>query len=56
MIMFTMAHQCFFYVVRSDIVPKFKKFLVEEWENEISVNGPHNFIYDFFYTVGEGHI
>ena len=31
------------------------KFLVEEWENELFVDGTQNFIYAFAYTVGEGH-
>ena len=37
------------------IVPKFKKFLVEEGGNEIIFYGPQNFIYEFSDTVGEGH-
>ena len=41
--------------VDGDIVLKFKKSLVEEGENEISVSGPQNFIYAFADTVGEGH-
>ena len=39
--------------VSCDIVLKFKKFLVEEGENYISVS--QNFIYAFSDTVGEGH-
>ena len=42
--------------VDCDIVLKFKKFLVEEEENEISVSGPQNFIYAFVDTVGGGQI
>ena len=38
--------------VYGDIVLKFKKFPVEEGENEISVS--QNFIYAFYYTVGKG--
>ena len=41
--------------VDGDIVLKFKKFPVEEGENEISVSGPQKFIYAFSDTVGEGH-
>ena len=41
--------------VDSGIVIKFKKLLVEEGENEISVIGPQNFIHAFSGTVGEGH-
>ena len=41
--------------IYGDIVLKFKKFLVEEGENEISVSGPQNFICAFADTVGEGH-
>ena len=41
--------------VDSDIVSKFKKFLVEEEENEISVSGNHNSIYAFVESVDEGH-
>ena len=41
--------------VDGDILLKFKKFLVEEGENEISVSGPQNFIFVFVDTVGEGH-
>ena len=37
-----------------DILLKFKNFLVEEGENEISVS--KNFIYTFDDTVGEGHV
>ena len=39
--------------VDGDILIKFKKFLVGEGENEISVI--HNFIYTFADTVSEGH-
>ena len=38
-----------------DIVLNFKKLLVEEWGNDIIVNGPQNFIYKFADTIGEGH-
>ena len=31
-----------------DIVLKFKRLLVEEEDNEISVSGPQNFIYAFY--------
>ena len=41
--------------VDGDIVIKFKKFLVEEGENEISFSGPQNFIYTFSDNFGEGH-
>jgi len=41
--------------VDGDIVLKFKKFLVEEGENDIIVDGPQNFIYAYADTVGEGH-
>ena len=41
--------------VDGDIVLKFKKFLVEEGENDIIVDGPQNFIYAYDDTVGEGH-
>ena len=41
--------------VYGGIVLKFKKFLVKEGENDIIVNGPHNFIYAFAYAVGERH-
>ena len=41
--------------VCGDILLKFKKFLVEEGENDISVSGPHKFIYEFAYNVGAGH-
>ena len=34
-------------VVDGDIVIKFNKFLLEEEDNEISVSGPQNFIYEF---------
>ena len=34
---------------------KFKKFLVEEGENDIIVDGSHNFIYAYDATVSEGH-
>ena len=39
--------------VDGDIVLKFKKFLVEEVENETSVSGTQNFIYTISDTVGE---
>ena len=38
-----------------DILIKFKKLLVEEGYNEISVSGTHNSVYAFSDTVGEGH-
>ena len=38
--------------VDGDIVLKFKKFLVEEGENDIIVDGPQNFIYAYSDTVG----
>ena len=38
-----------------DIVLKFKRLLVEEEDNEISVSGPQTFTYAFSDTVGEGH-
>ena len=41
--------------VDGDIVLKFKKFIVEEEGNEISFDGPHNFIYTFSDTVDEVH-
>ena len=41
--------------VDGDIIIKFKKFLLEEGENDIIGNGTHNFIYEFSDTVGEGH-
>ena len=41
--------------VDGGIVIKFKKFLVEEGGNEISVSGTQNFIYAFSDTVGEGN-
>ena len=41
--------------VDGDIVLKFKKFLVEEVENETSVSVTQKFIYAFSDTVGEGH-
>ena len=34
---------------------KFNKFLVKAGDNEIIFGGPHNFIYAFSDTVGEGH-
>ena len=37
------------------IVLKFNNFLVEDGGNKISVSGTHNFIYEFYETVGEGH-
>ena len=40
--------------IDGDIVLKFKKFLVEEEENEISVSSPQNFIHEFSDTAGEG--
>ena len=40
-------------VVDGNIVLKFKKFLVEKGENEISAS--QNSIYTFYDTVGEGH-
>ena len=39
--------------IDGDIVLKFKKFLVEEGGNYIIVDGPQNFIYEFYDTVGE---
>ena len=41
--------------VDGDIVIKFKKFLVEEGQNDIIADGPQNFNYSFSDTVGEGH-
>ena len=41
--------------VDGDIVLKFKKFLVEEGENKISVNVPQKFTYAFVDTFGEEH-
>ena len=41
--------------VDGGIVIKFKKFLVEEGGNEISVSGTQNFIYAFSDTIGEGY-
>ena len=41
--------------VDGGIVIKFKKFLVEEGGNRIIVDGHHNFIYEFYDTVGEGY-
>ena len=41
----------FVEAIYSDIVLKFKKFLVEEGGNEIIVDGPQNFIYAFSDTV-----
>ena len=41
--------------VDGNILLKFKRFLVEGGENEISVSGTHNFIYGFSDTVGKGH-
>ena len=41
--------------VDGDIVLNFKKFLVEEGGDEISICGPQNFIYLFADTVDEGH-
>ena len=38
--------------VDGDIVLKFNKFLVEERGGEISVSGPHNFVYAFSDTIG----
>ena len=37
------------------IVLKFNKLLVEEEENDIIVDIPQNFIYEFDDNVGEGH-
>ena len=45
----------FVEAVDSDIVLKFKKFLVEEGENDMIFDAPQNFIYVFSGTVGEGH-
>ena len=42
--------------VDGDIVLKFKKFLVEEGVNEIIVDGPQNFIYEFSDAFGEVHV
>ena len=39
--------------VDGDMLPSFKKFLVKEGENEISVS--QNFIYAFHDNVGEGY-
>ena len=41
--------------LNSDIVLKFKKFLVEQVENDIIVYGPQNLIYELFGTFGKGH-
>ena len=41
--------------VDGNIVLNFKKILVEEGGNDSIVDGPHNFIYTFSDTVGEGH-
>ena len=41
--------------VDGDIVLKFKNFLLEEEENEISVSGTHKFTNAVSDTVGEGH-
>ena len=38
-----------------DIVLKFKNFLLEEGINDIIVDGPQNFIYEFSGNTGEGH-
>ena len=37
------------------IVLKFRKFLVDEGDNGISISGTQNFIYVFSNTVGEGY-
>ena len=41
--------------VDGDIVFKFKKLLVEEGENDIFVDIPQNFIYEFATTIAEVH-
>ena len=41
--------------VYGDIVLNFKKFLVEEGDNEISFSGTQNFFYAFSDTFCEGH-
>ena len=38
-----------------DIVLNLNKFQVEEGEKDIIVDGPQNFIYAFYDTVGKGH-
>ena len=42
--------------VYGEILIKFKKLLVEEGENDIIVDGTHNFIYELTDTVIEGNI